>query len=210
MRSRRVYCGSLLWGLALISGLLTACLPLSASGKPPSAPGPPPQAPGMVTAREAYLLAERVGKDWRADAVLASATAAWYRPAPEELLQGKTTWAFYFSSPSLPSTPKATLFIVAVEGESATGVRETQSQLPFSPTRYSEWRVDSPHALATFLEKGGRDFLAQHRGADVHVRLSTPQENISPVWMISALDSRSRASLVVQMDAKTGAPLAPP
>ncbi|MFB0536888.1 MAG: hypothetical protein ACETWR_18140, partial [Anaerolineae bacterium] len=69
----------------------------------------------------------------------------------------------------------------------------------------ADWRVESPQALSIFLDQGGRDFLAAHADADVHLRLLTHIENETLLWLAIGLSADDGLAYTVRIDAVTGA-----
>ncbi|MDH4136650.1 MAG: hypothetical protein OEW09_08060, partial [Anaerolineae bacterium] len=115
------------------------------------------------------------------------------------LLEGKTTWGFHFISPSTSQ-----FCIVSVMGEEARVI--DSGDMPRVPVllALADWHVDSPQALSIFLDHGGRDFLAAHADADVHLHLLTGIENETLLWMASGLSPNDRVAHTVPIDAVTG------
>ena len=167
-------------------------------GPVPSQPTPPWK---VLTAREAYPLAEGAARAWQPDAKLSNASSSWDSGAtPQELLEGKTTWGFHFISPSASQ-----FCIVSVVGEEARVIES--GSIPRVPVllALSDWHVDSPQALSIFLDNGGRDFLAAHADADVHLRLLTRVENETLLWLAAGLSPNDRVAYTVPINAVTGA-----
>lgn len=149
-------------------------------------------------AKAAWLLAEEAATGWREDAQLLSATAAWSEATERELASGKTSWGFYFLSPLARQ-----IQAFSVSGESATGTRTFDLTSAPQGIDLSRWQVDSPEAIKIFLDQGGRDFLAQHPGAAVHLRLAAQEEG-RLVWTASGLSSQDRSTFSLEIDATTG------
>lgn len=150
------------------------------------------------TAQIAYPLAEGEAKEWRDDAYLLSATAAWSQVTEKGLREGKTSWAFYFLS---PLARQIRVFSVTAEGVAGTRTMDALS-VP-SGADLSRWQADSPEVIKIFLDQGGRDFLARHPGAAVHVRLAA-QGDGRLVWMASGLSSQDKSTFSLEIDATTG------
>jgi hypothetical protein len=155
----------------------------------------------VLTAQEAYPLAEEVAGAWQPDAELSSASSSWRGGVtPQELLEGKTTWGFHFISPSASQ-----FCIVSVVGDDARVVEK--GSIPRLPIllALADWRIDSPQALSIFLDQGGRDFLAAHAGADVHLHLLTRIENEALIWLVTGLVDDDGVAHIVSINAVTGA-----
>jgi hypothetical protein len=132
--------------------------------------------------------------------VLSSASSSWGSEAtPQELLEGRATWGFHFISPS-----KSQFCIVSVTGEAARLI--DSGSIPRVPVLLglSDWQVDSPQALSIFLDHGGRDFLAAHADADVHLQLLTGIENETLLWLAAGLSPNDRVAHTVPINAVTG------
>jgi hypothetical protein len=184
--------------LAVYGGLL---LVVTRGGAKVESVAPRPTPPWKVlTAQEAYPLAEEVARAWQPDVKLSSASSSWGSGAtPQELLEGRATWGFHFISPSTSQ-----FSVVSVMGESAHLV--DSGSVPKVPVllALSDWHVDSPQALSIFLENGGRDFLAAHADADVHLHLLTGVENETLLWVASGLSPNDRVAHTVPINAVTG------
>lgn len=185
--------------LAIYGGLL---LVVTRGGvKVGAVASPRPTPPWKVlTAQEAYPLAEEVARAWQPDVKLANASSSWGSGAtPQALLEGKTTWGFHFISPSTSQ-----FCIVSVMGEEGRVI--DSGDIPRVPVllALADWHVDSPQALSIFLDHGGRDFLAAHADADVHLHLLTGVENETLLWMASGLSPNDRVAHTVPINAVTG------
>lgn len=155
----------------------------------------------ILTAQEAYPLAEGAARAWQPDAKLSNASSSWGSGAtPQELVEGKTTWGFHFISPSASQ-----FCIVSVVGEEARVIES--GSIPRVPIllALADWHVDSPQALSIFLDHGGRDFLAAHADADVHLHLLTRVENETLIWLAIGLSSNDGVAHTVPINAVTGA-----
>lgn len=168
------------------------------AGAVASQPTPPWK---VLTAQEAYPLAKEAARAWQPDAKLSIASSSWRSGAtPQELLEGKTTWGFHFISPSASQS-----CIVSVVGGEARVIES--GSIPKAPVllELSDWQVDSPQALSIFLDHGGRDFLAAHADADVHLHLLTRIENETVIWLAIGLSSKDGVAHTVPINAVTGA-----
>jgi len=186
--------------LAVYGGLLFVVTRGGGAKVESAVPRPTPPWP-VRTAQEAYPLAEEVARAWQPDAELSNASSSWRGGAmPQELLEGKTTWGFHFVSPSTSQ-----FCIVSVVGDEARVIES--GSIPRVPVllALSDWHVDSPQALSIFLDHGGRDFLAAHADADVHLHLLTRIENETLIWLASGLSSNDRIAHTVSINAITGA-----
>jgi hypothetical protein len=185
--------------LAIYGGLL---LVVTRGGVKVGSVAPPRPTPPwkVLTTQEAYPLAEEVARAWQPDVKLSNASSSWGSGAtPQTLLEGKTTWGFHFISPSTRQ-----FCIVSVMGEEGRII--DSGDIPRVPVllALADWHVDSPQALSIFLDHGGRDFLAAHADADVHLHLLTGVENETLLWMASALSPNDRVAHTVPINAVTG------
>lgn len=186
----------LLWGLAGVVIVVYGALGYSVyrSRRHPAASSPET----AFTAQTAYPLVEGTAKEWRDDAYLLSATAAWSQTTEEGLQEGKTSWAFYFLSPLARQ-----IRVFSVTAEEVAGIRTMDALSVPSGVDLSRWQMDSPQVIKIFLDQGGRDFLARHPGAAVHLRLAA-QGDGRLVWMASGLSSQDESSFSLEIDATTG------
>jgi hypothetical protein len=198
-REWAILIGLIVLVLVVYAGLLRV---MTRGGIGAGAVASPPTPPWEVlTAQEAYPLAEEVARAWQPDAKLSIASSSWRSGAtPQELLEGKTTWGFHFISPSASQS-----CIVSVVGGEAQVIES--GSIPKAPVllELSEWQVDSPQALSIFLDHGGRDFLAAHADADVHLHLLTRIENETLIWLAIGLSSKDGVAHTVPINAVTGA-----
>ncbi len=178
----------------------------NAAPSPPLAGNQPRPTPPweVLTAREAYSLAERVGKEWQGDARLSSATAAWSRPTVAELTTGRTAWGFSFVSVSARETA-----IISVMGDDVQIIQVRQTPQIHELLDSTGWQVDSPLAVRTFLEEGGEGFLRDHPDSDVHLRLSTRAEEGTISWLAIGLSADGQSSTFLRIDAVSGRVLGP-
>jgi hypothetical protein len=191
--------GLLVLVLVVYGGLLWLVTGGGIQGGPAAPPPTPPWK--VLTAREAYLLAEGAARAWQPDAQLSSASSSWSSGTPpQDLLEGKTTWGFHFVSPATSQ-----FCIVSVVGEGARIVES--DSIPRVPIllALADWHVDSPQALSTFLDSGGRDFLAAHASADVHLHLLTSADNETLLWLATGLAADEGVAHTVSINAVTGA-----
>jgi hypothetical protein len=186
--------------LAVYGGLLFFVTRGGGAKVESAVPRPTPPWP-VRTAQEAYSLAKEVARAWQPDARLSNATSAWGSGAtPQELLEGKTTWGFHFVSPAAGQ-----FCVVSVVGDEAQVIES--GSIPRVPVllEVADWHVDSPQALSIFLDHGGRDFLAAHADADVHLRLLTGIENETLLWLAVGLSANDGLAHTVPIDAVSGA-----
>ena len=154
---------------------------------------------GPLTAREAYALALSEARNWQDDAQLVSATASWANVASEEQLAEDVAWGFTFLS-----AQSAERQILSVTRVGVERVREMRASATVRTADVASWQVDSPQALALFLEHGGRDFLSQHPGATISLRLGPEEASSRLVWLALGIQSADKSTMVLEVDASTG------
>jgi hypothetical protein len=156
--------------------------------------------PNLVeTAREYYPAAATEAQSWQTDAQLVNATATWSNVQSEEDLHEAAAWGYTFLSPETR--------LVSVVSVTPDGAEQVQTSDATATTRgvdMSLWQVDSEQVLSLFLDSGGRDFLAQHPGATVTLRIGLDESGERLVWYAMGIYSPERATLVVTVDATTG------
>ena len=160
-------------------------------------------APGF-TAKEAHPAALREARAWQEDCQLVSLNASW-RGADAELLveDEEVNWSVAYFSPRTRS-----LGIFAVTSRAAQLV-DTRDVSPNTRTIEADsWQVDSPQVLASFLNQGGRDLLAQDPGATVSLRLGPGEAEDSMTWLAIGISSDKKTTVTVQVDPASGQVLA--
>ena len=135
-----------------------------------------------VTARSAYALAQQVALAWREDAFLVGASASW-RKATLGTFREPVPWAFQFYSASV-----GRLYLVSVSGGEARALRESFSPYDLSAITDETWQVDSPQALAEWLNAGGGRFLRSHTLIDVHAALRYDKARGKVMWSVTGLE----------------------
>ena len=191
--------------LLLVYGTLAILIfGFSGPGSPESSPtaeSGSTQAP--LTAREAYALALSEARNWQDDAQLVSATASWNNIDAEEQLFEDVAWGFTFLSAQSAQTQ-----IISVTRVGAERVREARSTSSVRTADVASWQVDSPEVVNLFLEHGGRDFLSQHPGATISLRLASEEDSDRLAWLAIGIQSAEKATMVLKLDAGTGELLA--
>jgi hypothetical protein len=187
--------------LVLVYGTLAILVVgFSGAGSPQSSPptdGGPTEAP--LTAREAYALALSEARNWQNDAQLVSATANWANVGAEDRLLQDVAWGFTFLSGQ-----SAEAQIVSVTRVGAERAREMRSTSTMRTADVTSWQVDSPEVVDLFLEHGGRDFLSQHPGGTINLRLGPDEESSRLVWLAIGIQSADKSTIVLKVDAGTG------
>lgn len=136
-----------------------------------------------VTARSAFALAQEAALKWREDAYLTSVSASWPRATVEAFRQ-PVPWTCQFYSPSAGKVN-----IISVEGEEARPFRQSYAPYRLSAITLEAWPVDSPQALAGWLNAGGGRFLRTHTLVDVHAALRYDKKVDRVVWYVTGLNS---------------------
>lgn len=152
-----------------------------------------------ASARRLYPAAEALARAWETDAQLVGADAGWSATAVN-LVGNPTDWAFRFYSPS-----RQRMYLVGVgrDGQAA-GVPHFQKEPSPPPVINLEtWTVDSPEALARWLDNGGGALLGQNPGIDVTMRLGVDPASGGATWIITAFDANGQPS-ALKIDAATG------
>ena len=159
----------------------------------------------QVTGLSQYPLAEAEARHWSADAQLISASANWPNVINQEQIGQPGQWTYRFYSPG-----KERLFIVKVEADGQTQTVEhvVQITLPPPALQVSDWLIDSPAALARWLDYGGADLVRRNPGLEVFVQLRALDNHPNPVWAVIGADKRTQDILTVVIDTNDGAVLA--
>ena len=165
--------------------------------------GPPPThtVTPTLTGLGQFQLAQAEAVAWAADAQLVAASANWPQVLRVDEVGAATRWTYRFHSPK-----KRRLYIVVVEPDGVTrtvehAVRVTLPPRPISP---SSWAIDSPAALARWLDAGGAELLRTNPGLEIVAQLRTVSYSADPVWMVIGLDSRTDDLLIVPIDGRQG------
>jgi hypothetical protein len=177
---------------------------LAAGPGPTSTPGPEPTHTVsfvQVTGMNRYSLAENAARAWAADAQLVSANANWPRVTRLDHVGEPASWTYRFYSPG-----QERLFFVDIQpdGQLQTIEHAIPITLPPSLIPADAWVIDSPAALAIWLDYGGSQMLRTNPGLELLVQLRRVGHYPDPVWMIVGLDSRTEDVLMVMIDANQG------
>jgi hypothetical protein len=160
--------------------------------------------PGGLTAKDAYPLALEKAQTWQTDAQLVSATASWRDLTAEQLLEEDASWGFTFFSPQ-----SRQIKIISVTEAGAQGVESINVPPTLRVLDVTSWQVDSPQVLGLFLDRGGRDFLAQHPEATVSLRLGLEEGGEGLVWLAFGIDNTDRSTMTLQIDGNSGNVMSP-
>ena len=155
----------------------------------------------QVTGLTQFQPAWSASQDWAADAQLISASANWPGVLSEGQIGEPVQWSYRFYSPSLKR-----LFIVKVEPDNQLTSVEHVEKITLPPPALDpdSWLIDSPAALAIWLDYGGAELLRRNPGLELLVQLRTIKNYPGPVWMVIGLDKRTQDIFVVVIDAAEG------
>jgi hypothetical protein len=153
-----------------------------------------------ATAKSLYPLAEQKARGWREDAKLVSCNATWSQTTIG-LLERPVKWSYRFYSAQAES-----LYFVTVTPDGQVAGTQHLRRVNQSPPLLSveSWEMDSPVALASWLNYGGVDFLGSNPGVDVTAQISVRSADADPGWTVVGLKSGSNEFFTAKIDAITG------
>jgi hypothetical protein len=153
-----------------------------------------------VTSLKQYPLAEAAAQKWAADAQLISANTSWPEILSLAQVGEPTPWSYHFYSPA----QKNLLLVIVDPGGGVTTIEHrVNMSLPRPPIQADTWLVDSPTALAIWLDYAGDSMLQTSPGFELMIQLR--QEATGPVWAVVGLDKRTGNIHGVRIDAHNGA-----
>jgi hypothetical protein len=154
-----------------------------------------------VTGLSRYQAAQQQGLAWAGDAQLVSASANWPNVTALDQVGQPVEWSYRFYSPA-----KERLFIVKIALDNQVTTIEPPVKITVPPGSFSadRWLVDSPTALALWLDYGGAELLRRNPGLEVLIQLRHLKNYDSPVWMVAGLDKRTQDIHIVVVDAAEG------
>ena len=170
-----------------------------------SVPGPQPTHTVTfvrVTGLGQYALARAAAQSWATDAALVSANATWPKIISKDQVGEPTVWTYRFYSPA-----KARLFFVVVDPQNQVETIEHVAPvtLPPLPIAADSWVIDSPAALAIWLDNGGAKMLGSNPGLEMLIQLRSINNNPNPVWLVVGLNNQTEEVHTVIVDANQGA-----
>jgi hypothetical protein len=179
-------------------------LQIEADLNPIATPGPQPTHTVtyvQTTGLRQYPLAEAAARSWSADAQLVSASASWPQLLSQDQLGAPGEWSYRFYSPG-----KQRLFNISVQpdGQIESFEHIIKITLPPSTLPTANWAIDSPAALAIWLDYGGADLVGRNPGLEVLIQLRHLTNYPEPVWMVVGSDRRTQKVHIVVIDAKEG------
>jgi hypothetical protein len=153
--------------------------------------------PGDITALSMYPLAEAAALAWESDVQFISASATWNNTSFAELEQ-PTDWVYRFYSPGL----ERILFVIVTPDQNVI-VRPHLARIrrELRVVDPSTWQLDSPAALAAWLNSGGGAWLQQSSSRIVSAQLAFDLEQNSPMWTISGLNPETSDSVQFTIEA---------
>ena len=213
LRRQEIFLLTGLLSLACFSIIVVGLLILrfqSASVKPEVAQTttrvPGPQATHTVTfveitALSQYGLVETEARNWAEDAQLVSANANWPGVLNEGQIGAPSEWTYRFFSPA-----KERLFIVKIQPGGQLQSIEHIDRITLPPPALStdSWMVDSPAALAIWLDHGGAELVRRNPGLEILIQLRHLNDQPNPVWVVIGTDTRTQSILVVVVDTIEG------
>jgi hypothetical protein len=197
--------------LACVSVITVGLLILrfqSAWAGPAAAPAEAPQPAPVhtvtyveVTGLSQYRPAAQAAQTWADDAYLISASTHW----PQVLNIGQVgepgEWSYRFYSPA-----KEGLLLVKVKPDGQVQPIEHVVKITVPPARLEidDWLVDSPAALARWLDYGGAGLVQRNPGLEVLIQLRSIGNKPAPIWMVVGSDQRTQDLLMALVDANEG------
>ncbi len=169
------------------------------------APGPEPTHTvsfAQITGLNQYALAQAQATAWASDAQLVSANANWLSVLNKEQIGAPGEWTYRFYSPA-----KERLFIAKVQpdGQVHTIEHVVKITLPPPVLDTGSWVIDSPAALAIWLDYGGADLVVRNPGLEVLIQLRRINNHPNPVWIVIGTDRRTQDIHIVVIDVTNGA-----
>ena len=155
----------------------------------------------QITALNQYAPAEARALAWAADAQLVSANANWPGVINEQQIGQPGEWTYRFYSPG-----KERLYIVKVSAEGKVRGIEHVVKITLPPPILGtgNWVVDSPTALAIWLDYGGAELVRRNPGLEVLIQLRHLTGYDNPVWAVIGTDSRTQDIKIVVIDITNG------
>ncbi|MBE7468976.1 MAG: hypothetical protein DPW09_03270 [Anaerolineae bacterium] len=154
-----------------------------------------------VTGLRQYSPAQAAALAWAADAQLVSANAAWPKVIGQAQVGEPTWWVYRFYSPA----KERLLFVtIAPQGEVETIEHVAPVTLPPRPIAGDKWLIDSPTALALWLDYGGAAMLGSQPGLEMIIQLRSAGNSPDPVWMVIGLNNQTQQIHRVVIDAQQG------
>jgi hypothetical protein len=153
--------------------------------------------PGEVTALSMYPLAEAAALAWESDVQFISASTTWNNASLAEF-ERPTEWVYRFYSPGL----ERILFVIVTPDQKVI-VRPHLARIrrELRVVDPSTWQLDSPAALAAWLNSGGGAWMQQSSSRIVSAQLAFNLEQNTPMWTISGLNPETSDSVQFTIEA---------
>ena len=156
--------------------------------------------PSPVTAMTQYPLAQEKASGWRDDAQLVSCRGTWEQTAIN-LVGRPIEWDYRFYS----AQAKLLYFVTVTADGHVNGTQHLRPvNRPPAALPVDDWQVDSPAALANWLNAGGGQFLGSRPGIQVVAQLSQRSADGDPEWTVVGYDRTTEEYLSVAVQALTG------
>ncbi len=157
----------------------------------------------QITGLKQYGLAEKESKIWADDAELVVASTDWPQVANAEQVGQPSDWSYHFYS-----VTKKHKFMVMVSAAGQVQTFEPPTTSNLVPraiaTKNNSWVIDSPQALAIWLDYGGYEVLRNNPNLELIMQLRSVKERSSPIWMVVGLNRQTQKTRVVVIDAGQG------
>lgn len=155
----------------------------------------------QITGLSQFALAAAAAQKWSSDAQLVSVSASWPQLMSQDQLGSPVEWTYRFYSPG-----QARLFNIKVQPDKQVESFEHLVKITLPPPSLDQaaWTIDSPAALAIWLDYGGADMIRTNPGAEVLIQLRHLNNYPEPVWMVIGSDPRTQQIRTVVIDAKEG------
>jgi hypothetical protein len=155
----------------------------------------------QITGLGQYPAAATAAQAWAQDAALVSATANWPYVTRLDAVGEPAEWNYRFYSPG-----RARLLLVTVDPDGRVQSLEhpVPVTLPPAVIPADTWVMDSPAALAVWLDYGGHQMLRTNPGLELMVQLRADNQQPQPVWTVLGVDSRTQEARMVMINAHEG------
>ncbi|MBN1218578.1 MAG: hypothetical protein JXM69_06610 [Anaerolineae bacterium] len=155
----------------------------------------------QITGLGQYSPVEAEARAWAGDAQLVAAHANWPQVFYQDQLGQPGQWTYRFYSPE-----RQRLLLVKIEPDGRTRAFEHRETVTLPPDTLDStaWSIDSPAALARWLDGGGAALIERNPGLEVLIQLRSLSRYPHPVWMVTGSDKRTQDILVVVIDASDG------
>ena len=152
----------------------------------------------QVTAVNQYKIAVGAAETWAPDVQLLKASTQWSKVIGLPNVGEPSEWSFHFLSPS----NKRKLFVfVAPDGSVRTIQHIRREYAPLATIDSSSWVLDSPDALALWLDHGGEALVRDNPGLEMVIQLRAVPTYPNPVWLVVGSSNLKNATLTVYIDA---------